>query len=100
MTRKLSRIRIVVTVMTLIAIASMTAAFADPIRLFNTGVDDSNHTLAVGATDPHYTIIASPFGPTPAVVVTRPGIWVANDGDSQWIGRVPNADSGDTVGTY
>jgi hypothetical protein len=102
--RLLSRIRIVVTVTTLIGVASMTAAFADPITLFNTGVDNSNAPLAAGAPDPHYTILASPYGPMTPVVVDDSGYpfppWVANDGDSKWIGRVSSGDSGVLAGDY
>ncbi len=62
-------------------------SFAAPISgLYTTGVDDSNSVLALGANDPHYSVLGSP-----ASVLTSPNsAWVPNDGSSQWIWDTPH----------
>lgn len=70
--------------------ASLALAFsasqlgAASITIYNTGVDDSNVVLAAGATDTHYVQIA-PSAST-FVLSSTPGVWLANDASSQWIG--------------
>lgn len=70
---------------------------ADPIAVFNTGVDASGTPLPddhIG--DPHYTIFAGPSGSSSDIRVRRAsggfpiGPWVGDDGRSAWIG--PNND--------
>ena len=55
--------------------------------LFNTGVGADGQALAAGTADPHYELIAQPAGSTVTNAVNGgAGGWVANDGDSAWIG--------------
>ena len=77
-----------------------TSAVSDAVPipgLFNTGVSDDNTLLPDGATDPHYTLIASadPSFPGPLTkVVNSSGYpippWIANGPNSKWI--APRAD--------
>lgn len=74
---------------------------AVPLRpiadLFNTGLDNGGALLGGNVDDPHYDIISQP-SPGGLVDLTIPvdgfpiGPWLANDGDSQWIG--PNGNDG------
>ena len=55
--------------------------------LFNTGVGADGQALAAGTADPHYELIAQPAGSTVTNAVNGgAGGWLANDGDSAWIG--------------
>jgi hypothetical protein len=72
-------------------------ATADPITLFNTGVDAGGAPLADGTIgDPHYTLVSVPSGTTDIRVRTSVGgfpigPWVGDNSTSAWIG--PNNDS-------
>jgi len=84
------------------------AARADPINVFNTGVDNSHNVLSAGSTDPHYTLVSSPSGPGAAFVVDAgspiapTGPWVANDSVSQWMAPTANQSPpiSDPLGQY
>lgn len=81
----------------------VTAAQADAINVFNTGVASDGTLLAGGATDPHYTVaVPGGSGPGPAFVVQATGFplcvatacpWVPDGPNSNWIGpqAVPGA---------
>ncbi len=63
---------------------------ASAVALYNTGVDDNNNLLALGATDTHYTVTSSlPSGPSAAFAVNDAkdyiGYWMAPDSSSRWI---------------
>jgi hypothetical protein len=84
-------------------------ARAEPIHLFNTGVDDFNRPLQGGAVDAHYQLMfsADPGNGGPATYVVNStssafpfnGWWMANSPQSQWI--APNADQNTSVaGNY
>ncbi len=74
----------------LLAALAATAVFADPLIVFNTGVNNSNFVLPVTSTDPHYT------APGPTFVLSQiPGVWLANDSVSEWIG--PDTIDGSTL---
>lgn len=68
-------------------------AFADPITIFNTGVNSSGGLLTGGGVDPHYTLSTSADsrfpGPDALVVVSSgyplPSEWFTNNSTSQWI---------------
>ena len=68
--------------------------YPQQIRLFNTGVDNSNVALPNGAVDPHYilTTSANPAAPIPdAHVIGTP--YFAPTADSKWISPAANATS-------
>ena len=65
------------------------AAQAAPITtLFGTGLDANRAPLALGADDPHYTVVETG---TPAVVLNPPHAnYFANDANSQWVWQQEN----------
>lgn len=72
---------------------------------FDTGVAANGTLLALGAVDPHYTLVENPnnTNSTQAFVVSNPpGNWIANPTASQWIGPVadPQADPMPAPGFY
>jgi len=79
---------------------------ATPITLFGTGIDDLGTPLAAGATDPHYTLVASddPAFPGPeafAVGTALPAGWIATAGGAQWITpQTDPLDNGSPLGSY
>jgi hypothetical protein len=82
-----------------------TVARADPVGLFNTGVDSTGALLAEGALDPHYTISAGPVTGATTVSTTdgypiAPGIYFANGPRSQWVAPPFVGDDDNAVGTY
>jgi hypothetical protein len=69
------------------ALLGATAASALPITgLFNTGVDGAANPLAVGASDPHYTITETGGQ---AVVMTPHPVWLVRP-DARWIWQAAN----------
>ena len=79
-------------------------AFALPISLFNTGVDNANNVLpGFGSPDLHYSYSLTP-GPTPPVTIDQAnwpiagGPWVPNNPNSRWIG--PSGQSNGPPGNY
>lgn len=81
--------------------ASHTLAVPIPYSIFNTGVDNSNAPLPFGSVDPHWVLSAAPVGgPNALVQNPRPGSWVANTSDSQWIGRTANGSQNVPPGLY
>ncbi|MEQ1529143.1 MAG: type I secretion C-terminal target domain-containing protein, partial [Methylococcales bacterium] len=61
------------------------------IGLFNTGVDNSSNTLALGIKDPHYNLISQPVGGIATdSTVALTYAWVPTDGNSvsNWIGSI------------
>jgi hypothetical protein len=83
--------------LSMLALVSATFAMAaSPVPVYSTGVGANGLTLAGGATDPHYSLIASP-GAFPATVYTVldssaiffAGGWLTNDptgqAGSKWI---------------
>ncbi len=78
----------------LLALLLPGGAFADPITIFNTGLDSSSALLAPGSVDPHWTItFSSGIFPGPDAFVPdddsgfpfSPGFWFDNGPASQWI---------------
>ena len=67
---------------------------AQPLVLFNTGMDTNGVALPLGGNDPHYALTNTPGGPDAAVAITGNGL--ANTATSQWIGPAAGA----AVGTY
>jgi len=87
-----------VKITTPLALLSVVAAGllnADPIpSLFNTGVDSSGMPLVAGSLDTHYTVVASPGGPTTAVAGSlAPGAWLPADSLSAWISGTGQPDT-------
>jgi hypothetical protein len=86
---------------------------AEPLTLFDTGVNDSGQTLPDGATDPNYFLLGVPNGPTPPVQQSAfvnissllfPSVYIPADPvgqpGSEWIsGPLPGQGSQD-VGNY
>src|SRR5262245_8277189 len=89
-----------------VSILSANPASADTIPgVFSSGVDDSGNLLLPGTLDPHYTITASPSGPSGAFAVgtTISSGWVPNlfTLTAQWINPTGNgAGSFFSPGTY
>jgi hypothetical protein len=74
----------------IIALVCSASLSANPIGLFNTGVDSSGTALAGGSADPHYTVLISG---NPNAVVTSDsvaGSWLPNTPDSKWIWQQSN----------
>lgn len=71
------------------------SASANSIVIFSSGVNSSGALLAVGATDPHYTITSSPCGATAAITETPNAVYVADTTTSQWITSTCQDDVGD-----
>jgi hypothetical protein len=72
---------------------------------FDSGVAADGSLVALGAVDPHYTLVDNPnnTNSTQAFVVSNPsGNWIANPATSQWIGPVadPQADPMPAPGFY
>lgn len=93
-------------VVALLVTSCALSAWAVPIAdIYNTGVNNAGVTLPHPATDPHYRIIVSPTGPSPALTVSDVGFpippWIANvygAGGSRWIGQ--NFGGGGSIGGY
>jgi hypothetical protein len=84
--------------MVLVALAALVLAvpaMANPIAIFNTGVDGAGLPLSDGTVDPHWTITSGTLAfPGPDAFVSNagfPGLWVANDSISKWISPDANA---------
>jgi hypothetical protein len=80
-----SSIHSAVVLIALTAIAFLVCsqpAAALPIKIFNTGVDDSYNILAPGMPDPHWTVGAGQA----YVLSLMYGLWLPNGPDSMWIG--------------
>jgi hypothetical protein len=80
------------------AVCFTAVAHANPITVFNTGVDAGSAVLANGASELHYSLVAVPGGTTALRVVTAANgfpipPWIGDNSTSGWIG--PN--SGGTV---
>jgi hypothetical protein len=82
-------------------------ASADPISLFNTGVNAGGMPLPDGTLgDPHYTLVSVPSGSTTVIRVrTSAGgfpipPWVGNNSTSAWIGPNNNAEVDGPIGHY
>lgn len=61
-------------------------AFADPIVIFNTGEGAGGNALAVGQTDPHYSLVSAPAGVSLAAITTAPNpAWIGNTATATWI---------------
>lgn len=104
-TFRLSLVSLIATVLTVVL--GLSQAGAVPIaNLYSTGVDNSNNALSTGATDTHYSAIASPSGPFAPIVISDAGWpfppWVANNytlgSSSRWIG--PDVSSYGPAGNY
>ncbi len=88
----------------LLALLVPGAAFADPITIFNTGLDASSALLPAGSVDPHWSITFStgPFlGPSAFVPDDSTGfpfvpglLWFDNGPASQWIAPALDEDLG------
>lgn len=76
------RWRLLVPTILALALVMVGEVKAAPIVLFNTGVDASGTPLAIGATDPHWTIVTSTT--TPAIVSTPSSLY-ATSPDSSWV---------------
>lgn len=93
------------TIKTLIAISAFTLSLGAQanIGLYNTGVDDSDALLAIGAVDTHYTVSGAATYAT-SNAEGYPGYWLAPGTASGWI--TPLLGSGNTAsgaalgGTY
>jgi hypothetical protein len=70
------------------------------LGLYNTGVDDSGNVLGALVTDPHYTVVSDPIGPTTpstdraTALVEDPsqfpfGYWAPDNATSAWISQYP-----------
>lgn len=95
MTARLTLTAIAVAAM---AIITTSDAKAIPVGTFyNTGVDDTQTTLANFAPETHYVLISTPDGSTPGVRVATSANgfpippWIGDNSVSAWIG--PNTDS-------
>lgn len=76
------------------ALATALPAAADPIVIFNTGVDAVGAPLPGASVDPHYSIVSGTLsypGPTAWVASSFPSVWVANNATSKWIAPDANA---------
>ena len=85
----MSRVNVRWLVLPLMAAATLAHAASMP-GFFNTGVDNAGVTLATGAVDPHYVLIASadPSYPGPSAFAAfpiAPGYWMPNNALSRWI---------------
>lgn len=81
------------------------SAWAVPITIFNTGLDNLGALLPRGSIDPHYALLisADPAFPGPSTIVSSiPPAYVPNSSSSQWISPGPNNTQLDhyAVGTY
>jgi hypothetical protein len=91
-----SSFRAVVAIAALLAATSL--AQADPILIFNTGVDGSGTVLADGTFgDPHYILFIVPVGSTTVIRARRDvggyplppaGPYIGDDLLSDWIGPI------------
>lgn len=90
------------------AMLALTAWWAAPATavpipgLFHTGVNNAGANLPFGSVDPHWVLNLAPgtFGPNAFVMNPRPGSWVPNTANSQWIGPVTNGLTSLPGGTY
>lgn len=81
------------------------AAHADAIALFNTGVDSVGAPLANGASELHYNLISGPDGLTGLRVATDANgfplpPWLADNSTSAWIGPVGDGALDGSIGAY
>lgn len=58
-------------------------AWAGPIPIFSTGVNDSGAPLSLGAVDPHFVVAET--GNSAVVLKPACPCWLANDATSQWV---------------
>jgi len=77
------------------------AAFAGPVTIYNTGVNNSGTALTAGQTDTHYTLISNPTGVTEtAVATTADPLWIANTTTASWISPGPSGLTSWDAGDY
>ncbi len=84
-----------------------TTIVGEPVKvitdLWNTGVDNAGLALGDNVADPHYTLTVDPSG-LGAATVTDDNFpippWLANDGDSRWIGPADGGDANGPAGLY
>ena len=103
-----SSFRAVVAIAALLAVTSL--AQANPILIFNTGVDGSGTVLADGTLgDPHYILFVVPIGSTTVIRARRDvggyplppaGPYIGDDLLSDWIGPNNSAPLGGPAGLY
>ena len=60
---------------------------AAPFTIFGTGLGPTGLALPAAAIDPHYQVLTSG---TPAIVVTNPGPYFANNAASEWVWEQAN----------
>jgi hypothetical protein len=106
-TRNKTVTTLTIAALVLFALAS-TRAHADPIAIFNSGVDAAGNVLAPANNDPHYQVTVSAdagfIAPGPAIVQLNHGAWLANDGaggpGSSWISIVSAGTTAIAQGDY
>jgi hypothetical protein len=108
LTMRDSSFRAVVAIAALLAVTSF--AQADPILIFNTGVDGSGTVLADGTLgDPHYILFTVPVGSTTVIRARRDvggyplppdGPYIGDDLLSDWIGPNNSGALGGPAGLY
>ena len=102
--QKVGRLAVALTLSLGLAAISYTAQ-ANPIGIFNTGVDGTG-TVLPNATlgDPHYSLISSPGTTSIRVATSAIGYpippWVGDNLLSRWIGPVGDDDLDGPSGTY
>jgi len=104
MTARLTLTAVAVAAMAIITISD---AKAIPVGTFyNTGVDDTQTTLANLAPETHYTLVSTPDGSTPGVRVATSANgfpippWLDDNSLSAWIGPNTNSSLDGAAGLY
>ena len=97
-----NRSRLAVPAILCLALAFAGQAKADPILLFNTGVDSGGALLPGGTPDPHYDLISSPDPSLATAFVSDliPNSYIPNGPDSKWIGPGVDLTLGYPAGIY
>ncbi len=101
--------RIVALVATVVLTSLSVSQAATIPGLYNSGVSDSNVTLANGTIDPHWRLVqrADTAAVDPNVFVVTDtlfpivaGPWLASSATSKWIGPMANQSAGSAAGDY
>lgn len=79
--------------LSILVMAGLQTAKADPIALYTTGIDSNGAKLAAGAIDPNYKLITSGGTNNLFVTSTNPAAWAPNAANSQWISMNANGNT-------
>src|SRR5580704_6226873 len=90
-----------VVTLTLSGWGCLGTAFCSTIDIFNTGESGSGTAMAIGETDPHFSLVSAPAGvPLAAVTTSTDPLWINNTPTADWISPGSDGTTYWAPGTY